>query len=107
VCESRMRETCMSGSTSSDWKRDMRTRIEAPALPDNSYSPQCVLTAPVADSTDRDLGMVQVSFELVPLTSGVPERLAQRTVRRRAGQQRIDKATIVSATTYSWVNLRV
>ena len=44
----------------------LAVRIEAPALPDNSYSPQRLLTAPVADSTDRRVAVVDAAYQRLP-----------------------------------------
>src|SRR6185437_14561536 len=58
-------------------------RTEAPALPANSYSPQCMFSAPVADSTHRYIRVIQI--DLQPLTTLV--RVVKRFGQRAAGQQ--------------------
>src|SRR5690606_38336846 len=76
--ESRMRESCTSGSTSGSRKRNCgRERGTGFSLktPGKSLSP--TVTAPAPDSTDVEATFAQVSLELLPLPEGVVERLSQ------------------------------
>ena len=53
-------------------------RNEAPALPDNSDSPQRALTAPVVDSIQWELGVIDEDDQSRPVVAGARQHLDHR-----------------------------
>src|SRR6185437_17165076 len=52
-------------------------RTEAPALPANSYSPQCMFIAPVADSTHRHVCVGEKDFQARSSLTHIVERFGK------------------------------